>query len=206
MSGSQVVQVELWMCPSLWWDLRISSLHMDTKASGAERFWWDQSAQIKAVPGTAGCHLLPPGLRHQLPRRQRRHLHSRQTRAFVSKSKQPYLGEPLFHTVIWTKQEVCVFFTLVLKWAFGLLFRMLGALVKSASLIFFLNKFSTRFTLLHYIYILVITCTYIALSLYTYDYISAQRGHTIMEPYRDTYIHFYLFILIDRPAIFTPLC
>ncbi|KAK4831254.1 hypothetical protein QYF61_016486 [Mycteria americana] len=46
----------------------IRRLPKEAKTSGAELFWRDQSAQIKAVPGSAGCHLLPPGLRHQLPR------------------------------------------------------------------------------------------------------------------------------------------
>lgn len=53
MPGAQGMWMGLWN-PGLQWDLWIFSPHAEAKVSGAEQFWRDQSAQIKAVLGQGG--------------------------------------------------------------------------------------------------------------------------------------------------------
>lgn len=107
-----------WACENTLVSMGLSEHSPCPQKLSAQWFWRDRPAQTKAVPGSTVCRLLPPGLRHQLPGRRHPHSYSRQTEAFVSKGKYPYLGETLSYSYL-NRIGSLWYLTLLLKWALG---------------------------------------------------------------------------------------
>lgn len=160
--GAQRVQVGLWKHPGHCVDLRISSLHPAAKCtvileglvSTDQSCAWGQRLP-SASAGAAASAAREKAL--ALP------FQANRGSCFL---KQAPLSWGNSFIQLFESNRKSVVFNFAIKMSVWLFLQKLNASMETENLTFKKNKFSTRFKLFHYIYLLVIMCTYIVLPPY----------------------------------------
>lgn len=170
MPGSQSVQVGLWKHPGVCGDLRISSLHTEEKCP----------AILEGAVGTdQSC--------------------AWQANRGLCFQRQITLSWGNSFMQLFESNRKPAVFNFAIKMGTWLFLQMLNASVETGNITLKKNRFSTRFKLFHYFYLLVIICAYIVLPLlYMYNYTGVCTSMY-------THTHSYLFFLVGRAAVFTAL-